>query len=183
MHNFSRPLGISNPGENGADTGYVGLQRGEPGRMNLCQIGGAQNTFGWPGDGMGLSEVVIPAVGQGTQPQLVVSGSFPAPSEPGMYTFRLENAIANVLEQHNDPPLFSPVVAAIVLLDPASISFAVSECPGDLDGDGDTDHADLGLLLADWGCTGDSCVGDLDGDGDSDHADLGILLADWGCEG
>ena len=25
-------------------------------------------------------------------------------------------------------------------------------CPGDLDGDGDTDHADLGILLADWGC-------------------------------
>jgi hypothetical protein len=53
-------------------------------------------------------------------------------------------------------------------------------CVGDLDGDGDTDQADLGILLADWGCTSD-CVGDLDGDGDTDQADLGILLADWGC--
>ncbi len=25
------------------------------------------------------------------------------------------------------------------------------------------------------------CVGDLDGDGDTDLADLGILLADFGC--
>jgi hypothetical protein len=35
-------------------------------------------------------------------------------------------------------------------------------------------------MLADWGCTVD-CVGDLDGDDDTDHSDLGILLADWGC--
>jgi hypothetical protein len=54
------------------------------------------------------------------------------------------------------------------------------ECVGDLDGDDDTDQGDLGILLADWGCTAD-CVGDLDGDDDSDQGDLGILLADWGC--
>ena len=53
-------------------------------------------------------------------------------------------------------------------------------CPGDLDGDGDTDQADLGIFLADWGCTG-GCIGDLDGDGDTDQGDLGILLAAWGC--
>ena len=54
-------------------------------------------------------------------------------------------------------------------------------CVGDLDGDGDTDHADLGTLLGDWECSGGGCVGDLDGDGDTDHDDLGILLADWEC--
>ena len=53
-------------------------------------------------------------------------------------------------------------------------------CPGDLDGDGDTDQSDLGVLLADWGCTS-GCVGDLDGDDDTDQEDLGILLADYGC--
>jgi hypothetical protein len=61
---------------------------------------------------------------------------------------------------------------------------AVPFCPGDLDGDGDTDHSDLGILLADWGCVGsgpEDCAGDLDGDFDTDHSDLGILLADWGC--
>ena len=56
--------------------------------------------------------------------------------------------------------------------------FRPMRCVGDLDGDGDTDHSDLGILLAAW-CT--SGEGDLDGDGDTDHSDLGILLADWGC--
>ena len=55
-------------------------------------------------------------------------------------------------------------------------------CVGDVNGDGRTDLADLGILLADFGCTGGSCAGDLDGDGDTDLADLGILLADFGCE-
>jgi len=59
------------------------------------------------------------------------------------------------------------------------------ECPGDIDGDGDTDHSDLGELLAAW-CTqaGDpnwNPNADLDGDGHVGHGDLGILLADWGC--
>ncbi len=52
--------------------------------------------------------------------------------------------------------------------------------PGDLDGDGCVDQSDLGILLADWGCTGGDCPGDCDGDGDTDQADLGILLAHWG---
>ena len=56
------------------------------------------------------------------------------------------------------------------------------ECVGDLDGDGDTDLGDLGILLADFGCAAPGpCVGDLDDDGDTDLADLGILLADFGC--
>ena len=62
--------------------------------------------------------------------------------------------------------------------------FNVTACPGDLDGDGDTDLADLGILLADFGCPQPGpCVGDLDGDGDTDLADLGILPADFGCGG
>ena len=58
-------------------------------------------------------------------------------------------------------------------------------CPGDIDGDGDTDHSDLGILLTAW----DSQPGDpnwderadLDGNGHVGHSDLGILLTDWGC--
>jgi hypothetical protein len=57
-----------------------------------------------------------------------------------------------------------------------------SACPGDLNGDGRTDLADLGILLADFGCAPPGpCVGDLNGDGFTDLADLGILLADFGC--
>jgi probable HAF family extracellular repeat protein len=51
-------------------------------------------------------------------------------------------------------------------------------CAADLDGDGDTDQADLGTLLGSYGVDSD---GDLDGDGDTDQADLGALLADYGC--
>ena len=51
---------------------------------------------------------------------------------------------------------------------------------GDLNGDGCVDQVDLGILLADWGCTGGDCPGDCDGDGDTDHSDLGVLLAHWG---
>ena len=54
---------------------------------------------------------------------------------------------------------------------------------GDLDCDADVDHSDLGILLGDWGCSGDDCPGDADGDGDTDHADLGILLAHFGFGG
>jgi len=56
-------------------------------------------------------------------------------------------------------------------------------CVGDLDGDNDTDQADLGILLADWGCDDpvNGCAGDLNGDDRTDQADLGILLGDWGC--
>jgi hypothetical protein len=55
-------------------------------------------------------------------------------------------------------------------------------CPGDLNGDGRTDLADLGILLGDFGCVPPGpCVGDLNNDGRTDLADLGILLADFGC--
>ena len=59
------------------------------------------------------------------------------------------------------------------------------DCPGDVDGDGDTDHSDLGALLGAWGSQpGDPNWlpgADLDGSGQVGHSDLGILLGDWGC--
>ena len=54
------------------------------------------------------------------------------------------------------------------------------QIPGDLNGDGCVDQVDLGILLADWGCTGGDCPGDCDHDGDTDQGDLGLLLAHWG---
>lgn len=48
--------------------------------------------------------------------------------------------------------------------------------PGDLDGDGDVDGADLGILLSQWQSSGSA---DLDGNGVVDGADLGILLSNW----
>jgi hypothetical protein len=49
-------------------------------------------------------------------------------------------------------------------------------CPGDFNGDGVVDGADLTILLGDWG----GSAADLNGDGLVDGADLTILLGNWG---
>jgi hypothetical protein len=49
---------------------------------------------------------------------------------------------------------------------------------GDLDGNGQVDGADLGLMLGAWGTCPD-CAADLDADGQVDGTDLGILLGSW----
>ena len=49
-------------------------------------------------------------------------------------------------------------------------------CPGDFDGDGDRDGADLTTMLSNWGTPG----GDVNGDGLTNGADLTTLLSGWG---
>ena len=56
----------------------------------------------------------------------------------------------------------------------------VTTCETDLNGDGMTDGADLGLLLAAWGDCPAGCAEDLNGDGTVNGADLGLLLGSWG---
>ena len=51
-------------------------------------------------------------------------------------------------------------------------------CPGDFNGDGKVNGADLGLMLVDFGNKGS--IADLNGDGRVDGADLGLLLSFWG---
>jgi hypothetical protein len=65
------------------------------------------------------------------------------------------------------------------VVDMGAYEFQLS-CRADLDGSGTVDLGDLGILLADFGCTGSSCPGDIDCDGDTDLGDLGILLAEFG---
>jgi hypothetical protein len=52
----------------------------------------------------------------------------------------------------------------------------VVPCPADLNGDGTTGGADIGLLLAAWG-TCDDCIADINLDGAVDGIDLGLLLS------
>ena len=151
MTNFSRPAGISNPGEGGNTTGYVGVQRGDAGERNLIQIGGGQNTFGQiaAGGGVGQNATVVPGRGQSGSVTLA-SGSFQAPAAPGAYTFALANVVANVLEQVNAPPNFSPVVAATVNVT-NSLSFTVGGggMDGDMNCDGVISVGDIaGFVLA-----------------------------------
>ena len=56
----------------------------------------------------------------------------------------------------------------------------VATCDGDLDGSGEVDGADLGLMLVEWGLTGDGLLADLNDDGAVNGADLGLLLVAWG---
>lgn len=148
MTNFSRPAGISNPGEGGNPTGYVGVQRGASGARDLIQIGGGQNTFGQAAGSGGVAQNanVVAGVGQSGAVTLA-SGSFQAPSAEGTYSFSLANVVANVLEQVNAPPNFSPVVSATVAVS-SNFSFTVSGGGG---------------LVGDMNCDGGISVGDIAG--------------------
>ncbi|MCK4873810.1 MAG: hypothetical protein KAS72_13900 [Phycisphaerales bacterium] len=71
---------------------------------------------------------------------------------------------------------------------PQSFIIRISQAvPGDIDGDGDVDQSDLGILLAAYGSVpGDpnwNPDADLDGDGAVGQSDLGILLANYGTGG
>jgi hypothetical protein len=145
MTNFSRPAGLSNPGE-GGPTGYVGVQRGATGQRNLVQIGGGQNTFGFvlpAPTGVGQNANVVGGVGQSGSVMLA-SGSFTAPATGGSYTIELANVVANTLTQVNSPPNFSPSREAAVVLSPGSFTFTVSAGqPGDLNCDGLVNNFDI----------------------------------------
>ena len=66
--------------------------------------------------------------------------------------------------------------SAPVAMDTMTIELSTS-VPGDLNGDGLVNGADLGILLAAWDT--DSDLADLSGNGIVNGADLGLLLADW----
>ena len=53
----------------------------------------------------------------------------------------------------------------------------IDSAPGDLNGDGRVDGADLTILLSDWGASGTDS--DLNGSGMVGGEDLAILLANW----
>ncbi|MFH1748779.1 MAG: hypothetical protein ABIG44_17225 [Planctomycetota bacterium] len=189
MQNFSRPAGISNPGE-GASTGYVGVQRGSAGSMNLIQIGGGQDTFGQalpPGSGIGEVANPITGIGQGAEPQEVVSGTFTAPSTPGTYTYSLQNALVNVMSEYQAPPTHSPVVAATVDTAGASITFTVGNYAiGDMICDGAVNSYDIDAFICalsaqcDYEALYPSCdrmLADCNGDGSVNSYDIDGFIA------
>ncbi|MFM8817754.1 MAG: SUMF1/EgtB/PvdO family nonheme iron enzyme [Phycisphaerales bacterium] len=74
---------------------------------------------------------------------------------------------------------------ASILMAAAACSGALAQsCPGDIDGNGEVDGEDLGILLSAWGrCTpgAPTCPSDLNGDAFVNADDLGLLLGQWGC--
>jgi hypothetical protein len=70
----------------------------------------------------------------------------------------------------------SLVEAAIDDFRVSSIDCTANTTPGDLDGNGSVNGADLAILLNNWGASG---AADIDGNGSTDGADLAILLNNW----
>jgi subtilisin family serine protease len=128
----------------------------------------------------------------------IPGGQYAAWNGTSMSAAVVSGAIALILEAHSDWPrdetLFDTLTALLADratdLDPTNPGYegmlghgrlnlvgCLGESPtGDLDGDGDVDLADLGILLSSYGVDG---AGDLNGDGVTDLADLGILLAHY----
>ncbi len=151
MSNFSRPAGVSNPGEGGNPTGYVGVQRGTAGARNLRQIGGGQNTFGTataPGTGVAENANVVSGVGQSGS-IVLASGTFNAPSVEGVYSIELAGVIANVFDDVHSPPAYSPVQSAAVNVVDGSVTFTVGAAfaLGDLNCDGAVDNGDIDAFV------------------------------------
>lgn len=176
MSDFDRPAGIANPGPGGVGSGYGGTQVGDPGSMNLAQIGGSQNTFGVAGATIGQDVNVEGGVGQGLGGQVVCTGSFLAPATPGSYSFTLDTPIANSLETINAPPSHSSVQKAATATTNPSISFTVC-LAGDADGNFTLDPildipAFVNEVLNGSGDEYTACASDVNGDGEVDGLDI-----------
>ena len=80
----------------------------------------------------------------------------------------------------DDPGTADTGVGSAPIADMGAYEFmpAAPDCPGDINGDGVIDTADLGLLIGGFG-TGDAAA-DLNSDGIVDTADLGILIGVFG---
>jgi hypothetical protein len=63
---------------------------------------------------------------------------------------------------------------------PDTCEIPFTACPGDFDGNGIVNGADLGALLGSWGPVTAGIPVDLSNDGMVNGADLGILLGAWG---
>ncbi|TVQ59024.1 MAG: hypothetical protein EA379_12110 [Phycisphaerales bacterium] len=63
-----------------------------------------------------------------------------------------------------------------------AVSIETGECPGDANGDGLVDFADLNIVLNGFGQTSGDLPGDLNGDGVIDFADLSLVLTNFGAD-
>jgi len=88
--------------------------------------------------------------------------------------------ISGVLTIYSDAP-DEPV--RLVML--SAVVEAELLCPGDTNGDGEVNFADINNVLSSYNLTGKGLVGDLDNDGDVDFADLNAVLTNYGavCSG
>ncbi|TVQ59149.1 MAG: hypothetical protein EA379_11875 [Phycisphaerales bacterium] len=65
---------------------------------------------------------------------------------------------------------------------PGELLPITTDCPGDANGDGVVDFADLSAVLSDFGQSGPDLPGDVNGDGEVNFADLSLVLANFGVD-
>lgn len=195
MERFSRPLGISNPPPPGwpESPGYGGTPAvimldlfGSPfPAFALLEVGGLQNSFGVSGGAVGTETACLEGVAQG-DPQVVATGSFPAPGRPGHYVVELQHLVANVFSFIATAPIESrvqQVSGEFWWYDTPADDFLVSnwgfvfdvECRADLTGDGLVGVEDLFAFLALYFQQAPSA--DFDHDGHVSVNDLFVFLA------
>jgi len=119
----------------------------------------------WGNQGLAWGNVSVPGGGPNTVD--TVENVFIVRPEPGTWLVEVRGDEI-VEDSHLETPDLDADYALVVRYG----------CEGDLDGDGDTDQADLATLIASFGS---DAGGDLDGDGDTDQADLALLLSSFGC--
>ncbi|MFO0912585.1 MAG: serine hydrolase domain-containing protein [Pirellulales bacterium] len=116
----------------------------------------------------------LPTLAPGDQLIVNANGTYPTALIPGLYP---PGAGATTL---------GPAAVQYTGIETTQILPQTPSVPGDLDGDGDVDSADILEFLENW--TGalepgigdhDASTGDLDGDGDVDSNDILELLENW----
>ncbi len=111
------------------------------------------------------------------------NGAGDAGSYPDLQVLILRSSVAQGLSLSGDINLWW-VNAVGDLIHEVGIAVecaaACGSCPTDSDGDGDTDAADLAVLLGNWGPVDAGHCLDADDSGSIDAFDLAVLLGAWG---
>ncbi|MBL9149130.1 MAG: hypothetical protein JNM94_10600 [Phycisphaerae bacterium] len=76
--------------------------------------------------------------------------------------------------------LFITIVGLVASAAATVAAAGACDCPTDLNADGVTNGADMGILLGAWGTPGGASGADINDDGTVDGADLSTVLGAWG---
>ncbi len=134
------------------------------------------DAFNFNGHAIGGWATIYPSNGQGD-----------AGTWPDMQVLFLQSSVAQGLSLSGDIDIFWKDDATGDIFGevdvPIECAASCGSCPTDTDGDGDTDAADLAVLLGNWGACGPGepceCL-DNDTSGSIDAFDLAVLLGNWG---
>ena len=112
------------------------------------------------------------------------NGQGDAGNYPDLQVLILQSSVAQGLRLFGDTDVFwrvgdtGEVFAEVDV--PVECAATCGSCPTDSDGDGDTDAADLAVLLGNWGPGNAGHCLDADDDGLIGAFDLAVLLGAWG---